>query len=392
MPPIQFEPIVSNRRGVGRTPSVGDMYWCLSSVLLVAATYVTQAQRRDVRVVAEGPSCTQCSVDTATRVILGRGTDEGTLVGRPQVVFEDGRQRFWVVGESEPPQVYDHSGRFLANIGRKGRGPGELGRPAGAILLPGDSVLVFDGIGPRGIVVAPDLTMRRSVRMLGNLGRGLVLQWPTAVVMNGIVGTPGFAGSPLHELRFGGDRADLVKSFGPGAGEAAPGPAARQQSQVLARARGGGFWTGSQFVYEFRKWRSPGGEQEAYRRNPSWFAGRARPWLGNLTTPPPPAMAGIQEDSDGLLWIFVRVPARNWREGWSQVPAGAREVPARLILLEKLFDTMIEVVDPTAGVVVARRQLNQYLVDLPGSGQAAFYEEQNDQPIVRVMSLSLRRR
>jgi hypothetical protein len=391
MPPSQFKPIVNNCLGPGRI-SVGNLHWCVSCVLLVAAAYVTQAQSRDPRVVAEGPSCIQCSVDTATRVILGRGPNEGTLIGRPQVVFEDGQQRFWVVGESEPPQVYDHSGKFLANIGRKGRGPGELGRPAGAILLPGDSTLVFDGLGPRGIVVAPDLTIRRSVRMLGNLGRGLVLQWPTEVVMNGIVATPQSAGWPLHELRFGGDQANLVRSFGPGGGELASGPTAWQQSQVLARARGGGFWTGSQFVYEFRKWRSPGDEQESYRRSPGWFTGRVKPWLGDLTTPPPPAMAGIQEDRDGLLWIFVRVPARNWREGWSRVPAGAKEVLARDVLLEKLFDTMIEVVDPTAGVVVARRQLNQYLVDLPGAGQAAFYEEQNDQPVVRVMSLSLRRR
>jgi hypothetical protein len=113
-------------------------------------------------------------------------------------------------------------------------------------------------------------------------------------------------------------------------------------------------------------------------------------WLGNPNTAPPPVVAAIQEDQEGLLWVFLRIPAENWRVGWTRAPDGAREVPASLIDIEKLFDTMIEVIDPRAEAVLARERLKGYLIGVTDHHQVSIYaEDQDGNPIIRIIDVTL---
>lgn len=106
------------------------------------------------------------------------------------------------------------------------------------------------------------------------------------------------------------------------------------------------------------------------RRDPSWFHGESnaaigaaprngRPWI-----PPSPAVVGIEEDDEGLLWAYVRVPAPGWRDAWSRVKLdidAGRQPRLNDLRWEKLYDTRIEVIDPVAGRVLARTTVDGFL-------------------------------
>jgi hypothetical protein len=101
-------------------------------------------------------------------------------------------------------------------------------------------------------------------------------------------------------------------------------------------------------------------------------------------------VAAIQEDQEGLVWVFIRIPAENWRLGWSRAPAVAREVPLSLIDVEKLFDTMIEVIDPRAGAVLARERLPGYMIGVSDHRLISIYDtDTDDYPIIRVVEIKL---
>ena len=92
-------------------------------------------------------------------------------------------------------------------------------------------------------------------------------------------------------------------------------------------------------------------------REPEWFRGVSSAEYGWTDRPPEPYLAAIQLERDGLLWTFVAVPAATWKEAWPQLGPNQKEVDASLVAMDKLFDTMVEVIDPGKGVVVARAQL-----------------------------------
>lgn len=355
--------------------------------LVVGWTAGSSAQSEPL--ISEALSCPQCTIRFRAVATIGDTIGPGLLLGRPAAVLRDRRQRFWVVPTSGPPQVFDQKGSFVATVGRLGRGPGEFDKPTGALLLPGDSILVIDGGLFRATVIDPRLKAARSIRMREPLYPGVLLHWPTSVILRG---APAF-GPPshrsLHDVSFQEGDAQTRRSFGRGGTMMRMG-GSTARFQTLAAARNGGLWSANSYRYELHKWTDQGEHVESFERRPSWFAKESSVWLGNHSNPPPPTVAAIQEDQEGLLWVFIRIPAENWRLGWGRAPVGAREVPASVIDIEKLFDTMIEVIDPRAGSVLARERLSGYLISVTDHHQVSIYaDDQEGNPIIRVIDVAL---
>jgi hypothetical protein len=251
-------------------------------------------------------------------------------------------------------------------------------------------MLLFDD-RIRAVVVGPDLSIARVMTGRSLLRPSLVIRWPDSVVMNGPIGTEESFGYPLHYASFTAYNVKVIRSFG-GEGERLPKFSLPLESfQTVAIARDGELWTSSLLEYEIRKLRRSGGDALILKRAPSWFAERSRPWLGNHEYPPPPRMFGIREDSHGLLWVFVQVASPGWNGAWARVPKGMKDVPASLVDFEKFFDTLVEVIDPAVGRVVARRRIGSRTIALPGSGHnVAIYRVDDDgEPSVRIVALSL---
>jgi hypothetical protein len=80
-----------------------------------------------------------------------------------------------VDGGSYEIRLFDRDGRFLTRVGQRGQGPGEFMSISKLIVMPGDSLLVWDLSLRRSTVLSPD---RRAVRVLppggGNLLVGML--------------------------------------------------------------------------------------------------------------------------------------------------------------------------------------------------------------------------
>lgn len=98
--------------------------------------------------------------------------------------------------------AFDPAGEFLWTQGRDGDGPGEYRRPASLMVLPGDSVLVYDTQHRRVTVLAPGGEVARSYQPevpegsfmngpVGLVGPGLTLTNGGAVFGDGGEGTDG---------------------------------------------------------------------------------------------------------------------------------------------------------------------------------------------------------
>lgn len=91
------------------------------------------------RVSGEAPS-------SAAILVASAGVDSSGAsdLGSVRSVVLDSRGNVYVVDDRNVQvSTYDSSGRFLANLGRRGRGPGEYLRPY-SVALVGDSLALFD--------------------------------------------------------------------------------------------------------------------------------------------------------------------------------------------------------------------------------------------------------
>ena len=352
-------------------------------VFLLSATATAQGTVA-VRV-PDDPTCAECSI-RVQEIVRIQGRDQ--LTSPPALVRMDSKGRYWILPGQEPALVYDSVGNFLRRLGRKGNGPGEYWAPIDAVGLPGDSTLLVDLTG-YAAVLNPEWAETRRVRMPAALRPSVVVNWPHEIVMAGSVQTPEAIGLDLHVLSFDKATARIVQSFALDNGEFRPGMSA---SYVLTRSADGVIWAANRGRYRVGLWRPNGVALRVLQREPSWFREESPSWAGNHTTPPPPYLSGLHVDNNQLVWALVAVPARTWREAWAGVQEGTREVSVRQLAWEKLYDVIVEVIDPIAGRVVAREKLSAYALGFLPNGRLATYRlDASGQVIIAISELSLNR-
>jgi hypothetical protein len=294
------------------------------------------------------------------------------------------------------PQIFDKGGKFLRDVGVRGRGPGEFQSPVGAFLVPGDSVVVLDQMNMRATVIGPDLRARREASFpwfvpAGNQAASAV-EWPTGVFVSSQMRTPDGAGWALHNITFAGREARIMNSFGPGDGSArAEHP--MQKLQRMAPAKVGGVWASAMTEYTISRWTSAATRAVTLERRPRWFAAESQVRGYRPDVPPPSLLQGLDEDAAGFLWIAVRVPAPNWSLAWkSGVAAGQSAYRADQFDAGKLWQTVVEVIDPSASRVIRRVQLKGVAVAMLSDRRLVLYDERaNGEPTIEIIRLALRR-
>ena len=343
-----------------------------------------------VYTIPDQPACPRCSIEVQHTVSLDTKNDSVLLDGAPVVVRADGRGRYWVIAPGLPPMVFDPAGRFLRSIGAIGSGPQEFLMPGDIIPLAGDSVLVLDGGTQRASVVGPSFSFSRTIHLTETLPPATSLAWPHRVVMAGMITSADGIGWPLHFVDFSGLTAQVVRSFGSATGELRPGEEFQLRQQT-ALSRRQGFWAAPESQYRLTLWSQEGEAVQSFVRTPPWFSGKSSFGLGTPRSPPPPAIVGFTEDRGGLLWVFVRVPAPTWRDAWPEI--SGPEIPTKLIRYDRLFKTMVEVIDPVRRQVVATRLLENWTVTvLSGPRAVAYSTDLEGYPSISVLTLGLRGR
>ncbi len=263
-----------------------------------------------------------------------------------------------------PPALYDALGHRTGTLGRTGAGPGEYRAAYLGATLPADSLLIVDRGNRRAIVLAPD---HREARTLpAPASTSAVLSLPGgSLLINAAFRDPNRVGLPLHLLDPAGR---VVRSFGTEHPLVRPGELTRGVRRI-ARASAGGVWSARYaHRYEIQLWTLNGTLVRELTRRVAWFEEYDRYWSSSPERPAAPLILGVWEDAGGMLWVYTRVGDRNWRRGLGRERLVEGQRSYEIDNPDLLFDTMVEVIDPTRGELVAsfRRDDLWGLVIAPG--------------------------
>jgi hypothetical protein len=348
-----------------------------------------------VRTVDARASCQECRIDVRRGPLLG-DIDDAELLGdlvSAVVLAEDGR--ILVAGASglDAVLVYGADGRFLQRIGRRGQGPGELQHVTGVKSWPGDSILALQ-IGRATWFDAGGNPARTSPTSNLRANHALSIDAAGRIVYSSIIRTPELAGLQYH--LFDGDF-EHVRSFGTVPPEIqADCSRCTTHTTFWSAARPGAFWVLPPNRYEIGLWHESGRELERLPVRSSWFEAwhrdppRSGPVVDGVirldaqaarpTTPPDPRLTSIGEDASGLLWVTAFVPSADWTPpppGPAFVsPQDTAHLRALREHTRRSFDTIIEVIDPAEGRLLASTRLRG--TNLTSLGAGRYYQLQND--------------
>lgn len=327
------------------------------------------------QVIPEAVSCADCRI-TTSRIVMLTASESSPIFTVPIVVRVDQLDRIWVLLPDALPSLYSSDGRFLRVVGRKGTGPGEFTVPYEVFQAAGDSLVVLDAGTRRATILDAALRPTRYVRVPWGLRPVLAREWPRRSIAAALIRTPASIGFPLHVVRFDVADVGITSSFGPGNETFSPNQyeITYLPSASLAPNR---FWTVERDRFRIMEWSDDARALRSLVRAPDWFKGQVPLGIGTPTSPPPPRIVDLQQDADGLLWVIAHRPKRTWQRAWPTT--GNRDhVRANDVRYDQLYETVVEVIDPNAAAVVARRTLPEYVVSLLRGRRAVVYRTSDD--------------
>lgn len=320
--------------------------------------------------------CKSCEISLTHVVTLGDQEGPGR-VGLPHPAIVRDSKGSYYVAHADGGQganriwVFDDAGRFVRTIGRPGRGPGEFGGITGLRFRAGDTLEVYSANPPRRTVFAPDFTMLMTNPVEVGYLRSVFLPDGRAVV-NQHFASPGRAGYPLQLVS---DSGRIIRSFGTIKPEYRSREASRMSRAVAAGPDAASVWTIGRTDYLIELWDTSGVRRRALQRDVDWF----QPYVSYRAPQPngaaPQPFVGIaMSDVARRLWVTVLVPAEHWRQGFTKDRDGRWIV--RPEYGHRIYDTILEVIDPSAPQVVATARFQeQQIVSFLGDDMIVSYRE-----------------
>ena len=327
--------------------------WALLSLILLAAL---TAHAQPQTVLAGPASCTACRIELEQVVVFGDSTGPGML-REQSTITTDQRGRFYVTSNFDPTiTVFDGSGRFLRRIGRRGQGPGEFPSVPKILFGLGDTLYTLTYSTRRMTVFSPEYEVVRTETLSSSFTTGVRLP-DGRFLLSGDPRSAATIGYPLHLIDNSGAH---VRSFGSTTG-AQDLFGSRGMIRRFATPLGPHIWTARLDEYVLEQWDMDGRKLAHLTRQAPWFPPKERrpPNATNGTHRAPLEMRAIAEDKAGLLWTLSLVPDREWRpRTLPPMPGAPNATYTPDSLRHKLHDSVLEVVDPARGVVLATRTLD----------------------------------
>ena len=346
-----------------------------------------------VEIVGATTPCSGCRIELGPPLELR--SDNGGATAHavsPTAVTIDGQGRFWVAAMQELARVYDANGKFINTVGQKAGGSNEPNAPSAFLPLPGDSMLVFafdSARNTQAFVVDSQFRTARTLRIPGILFPASADNWPSRVLLTGPIATDSSAGLALHFASAEQSDFKVVRSFGPGK-IPVPQRATMASFQRVTPAKDGGYWSADILRYRISHFAKDGTLIGTIERAPDWFAVPSGDNDGTPTMPPPPKIFAIWQAPDGLLWVFGRVAGKRWQEGWPKLAPGVTEVNLSALHVDKMFGTVVEVLDPITRLVVSSAPFDDYISNvLPNGNVAVFAVDSAGVPHLSIRRLSL---
>lgn len=310
-------------------------------------------QAPEVRIVDSEPVFPDC-LSLRPKVTLGDVEDSISLGGLPKVL-RTAFGYFAVSFVDHPSNIllYGSDGNLLRDLGRYGSGPGEVRLVRYLAHARGDSVIVaeegsrvhlFSGEGHFGRTV--------NVRTTGKTA----VQFPDgSLVVGGQVLQRSTAGIPVHFFNASGD---YVRSFGGDVSYRRDQPLSDESR--LALASDTSVWLVRPDTYRLEEWSRTGNLLRAVSRSIDWFpplGGRSFE-TGYGPRPPDPYITAVYVE-EGLLWVVSAVPDPD------RVPPRVSAPEVTPFFLGQTYDSVVEVLDPNAGRLLARLRTGLYLAGSP---------------------------
>lgn len=326
--------------------------------------------QEEVRVPSE-PLCDECSIRLDLLVSMGELDGPGAI-GRPVTVARNRRFQYFVVSEEmrQEISVFDRDGRFEKTMGRRGEGPGEYRDISALLVLPGDSLLVFDQGNARIGVLSPEGEWVRGFRYPGT-ANSVSGTREGLLGIAGLVADPDRAGYPVHFL---GMEGAFGSSFG-------MDPPAYRPDMVyflmrfLSQAREGGVWVAHHIEYVIEHRAVDGSLQKTLLRDADWFEPQFTQRNFTKDTQCYPSIFSINEDSLGRLWVVIRVNEPDWWLGLGDEVQGPEGPVFPILDIDQVYGTRLEVLDPGRGRVVVDTYSDELIIGFLKGGDLVSYGE-----------------
>jgi hypothetical protein len=331
-------------------------------------------------------SCPGCSIQREQ--ILRIVDTEPAWLGDHIFLSRDSNGRFHAASNTDSPgriHVLDSAGRKVGIYGNgKGRGPGEGELTVSPFFGPGDTAYVYDSALARVSVWSPDRKLVRTFASPGGIISAFLVDAKTLVIASNVP-TREHAGWPLHMVDV--VNGSVRKSFGRSDGYRYD--MAGANARRIAQSADGGIWSSHFFEYVLEKWSKDGTLTRTLRRDVDWVRPRdAR------TGAPGSTILAIWEDREGLLWVMIQVPDQRYAQNHARLEDPGDGMGKRIRGRDRngLRDTIIEVIDPRAGRLLATRRFDEHMNGLGGAAPVYSYnEDPQGNPQYNVYSFRLTR-
>lgn len=348
---------------------------------------LVQAQSNaDTTIIATELGCERCRIDIQWQVDL-EGPEPPGVLDFPSAIatWQGGFVLAFHTARSEV-HLYSGEGRHSRSYGREGGGPGEYVWITALLSQPQEELDIFDARGPRqtrlnregDVIFTRNIDSRRVVDVLAHPDGGLIV--------NSVFRTPEAAGFPLVHLDPEGHVARAIR----------PDELLRDDltlylwRNLAPSETRHGYWAAHnrQYVVDFYPF--DGDLRHRLVRVAEWFPPRI---TRNEVTPefgPPPSLRAVSEDANGLLWTAVIVPQPNWRDGVREARRSEGGYLTHAVdTYSQVWDTVVEVIDPAEGTVLARWQLDELALDYVDAGQLALWYDDPETGAVYVKIVGL---
>ena len=348
-------------RGIARPSAGGCIRRTMAAIrpllVLAASLAVAPAAAQEVVEIPRQLGCRGCAIEVERIAVLGEEDGPGIIESDATEAAVDSRGRYFLFHAYAPyVKVFDARGRYVKTLGAEGQGPGEF-RGVGIVRVSaGDTIHVFDSDNSTHSIFSPSLSFLRSHRLdfLPQL-EAVALDANRAVVAVPIR-TPARVGFPLHLV----DRGRIVRSFGSERGAFRP-DIPYFDDRTIAPAGPGRIWSAHRNRYHIELWSTDGRKLRELRRSVDWFRPHASSGFASPSTPPAPLLQQVWQDRAGRLWVRTVVADPNWRRAVQRGGPHGYTVQD----YDGYRDTVIEVIDPQRGRVLASRRFPM-MVDLLG--------------------------
>jgi hypothetical protein len=350
--PLVNYAVGGNRKAVGEVSrSVASILWCANLIACVAEAQTVE--------IGSAPSCPRCTIAVTREVTLGDDDGPGSLESIPISAARDSRGLYYVVA-GNAVLVFDSTGRYVRKLGAIGAGPGEFRRPQRVQVGAGDTVYVSDARGISSF--SPQGVFMRAAKVAARNGT-FVLQPDGSLVAYGALGTSASIGFPFHRFRPDGTPSRSFGSLAPSDARGRP----QVPFYLLGRRSATEIWSAEPDYdrgrYTLTAWDSAGGVKRSLSRAPEWMRRGEATSAARPIVAPSPMLQAVRQDGTGKLWTITVVAAPRWRDGYGELKPGTSTLDISTRRLDLMMDTMLEVIDPITGKLVAATRVRGHTLD-----------------------------